>query len=173
MNHFVDILKLTLPSLIMLAAVYYIVNRFLQHSEKRRQLGIMKGNQKIITPLRLQAYERLILFLERITPDAMVMRASYPNNTVEQLHQELLQAIRAEFEHNLAQQLYVSVASWESVKHAKDYTIALINTAVKEVENEAPAIELSKQILSKTAEMELLPTQKAIIELKLDIQKIF
>ncbi|MDR2037101.1 MAG: hypothetical protein LBQ60_04190 [Bacteroidales bacterium] len=173
MDNFIDVLKIILPSVILLMAVYYIVGSFFRNSEKRYKLKAVRGNQKLITPIRLQAYERLVLFLERISPESLVMRANYPANTSEQLHNELLQAIRAEYEHNLSQQLYVSIEAWNSVKNAKNYTISLINSAAGEVEDNAPAIELSKKILNMMMELELPPTQKAIEELKKEIQQIF
>ncbi len=173
MKDLIEILKITLPSLIMLAALYYIVGGFFRNSEKRQKLKAIRGNQKLITPIRLQAYERLVLFLERISPESLVMRTNYPTKTCEQLHTELLQTIRAEFEHNLSQQLYVSVETWSSVKNAKNYTVTLINNAAKEMEDEAPAIELSRKILDMTMELEQPITDKAINELKREIQQIF
>ena len=173
MDTFLEILKLTLPSLVMLAAVCYVVGGFLRNSEKRQKLKIISGNQKLITPLRLQAYERLILFMERISPELLVMRANYPAKTCEQLHTELLDTIRAEFEHNLSQQLYVSVEAWKSVKNAKNYTVALINNAAKDMDNEAPAIVLSRKILEMAMELDQPVSEKAINELKREIQQIF
>ena len=173
MKDFVDILKITLPSLIMLVALYYIVGSFFRNSEKRQKLKIVRGNQKLITPLRLQAYERLVLLLERISPESLVMRTNYPAKTCKQLHSELLQAIRAEFEHNLSQQLYVSVEAWNNVRNAKNYTIALINNAAKDMNGEAPAIELSHKILGMTMEFEQPVIEKAINDLKREIQQIF
>ena len=101
------------------------------------------------------------------------MRANYPEKTCEQMHSELLQAIRAEFEHNLSQQLYVSVEAWHSVKNAKNYTVTLINNAAKDMENGAPAIELSRKILDMAIELDPPITEKAINELKREIQQIF
>ena len=173
MENLVEILKITLPSLIMLAALYYIVGGFFRNSENRQKMKIVRGNQKLITPLRLQAYERLVLLLERISPESLVMRGNYLYKTCEQLHQELLQAIRAEYEHNLSQQLYVSVEAWNSVRNAKNYTITLINNAAKEMDNHAPAIDLSRKILDMTMELEQPITEKAITEIKREIQQIF
>ncbi len=173
MKDFIEILKITLPSIIMLIAVYYIVGGFLRNNENRQKLKAIRGNQKLITPIRLQAYERLVLLLERISPESLVMRADYPAKTCEQLHTELLQAIRAEFEHNLSQQLYVSVEAWDSVKNAKNYTVTLINNAAKGVEDSAPAIDLSRTILDMAVELEQPITEKAINELKREIQQIF
>jgi len=168
-----DIIKITLPSLLMLVMVYYIVGGFFRNSEKRQKLKVISGNQKLITPIRLQAYERLVLLLERISPDSLVMRADYPAKTCKQLHSELLQTIRAEFEHNLSQQLYVSVETWKSVRSAKNYSIALINNAVKGMEDDTPAIEMSRRLLDMTTELGQPVIEKAINDLKREIQQIF
>jgi len=173
MEIFFDILKITLPSLLMLILVYYMMNGFFRNSEKRQKLKVIRSNQKMITPIRLQAYERLILLLERISPESLVMRTNYPAKTCEQLHSELLQTIRAEFEHNLSQQLYVSVEAWNSVRNAKNYAVALINNAAKNMDNYAPAIDLSRKILDMKMELEQPVFEKAINELKREIQQIF
>ena len=173
MIHFIEILKITLPSLLMLIMVFFIVGGFFRNSEKRQKLKVISGNQKLITPIRLQAYERLVLLLERISPDSLVMRADYPAKTCKQLHSELLQTIRAEFEHNLSQQLYVSTEAWNSVRSAKNYSIALINNAVKGMEDETPAIELSRRLLDMSTELGQPVIEKAINDLKREIQQIF
>jgi hypothetical protein len=173
MELFFDILKITLPSLIMLIAVYCIMNGFFRNNEKRQKLKTIRGNQKLITPIRMQAYERLVLLLERISPESLVMRADYPAKTCKQLHSELLQTIRAEFEHNLSQQLYVSEEAWNSVRSAKNFSIALINNAVKGIEDDAPAIDLSRKILDVTIELGQPVIEKAINEIKREIQQIF
>jgi len=173
MKEVFEIIKIVLPSLVMLVAIYYIVGGYFRNSEKRQKLKSIRGNQKLITPLRLQAYERLILFLERISPELLVMRVAPPIRTCEQLYSELLQTIRAEFEHNLSQQLYVSAEAWKSVKNAKNYTIALINNAAKDMDNAAPAIILSRKILEMAMELDQPVSEKAINELKREIQQIF
>ena len=173
MEVFFEILKITLPSLLMLILVYCMMNGFFRSSEKQQKLKVIRGNQKLVTPVRLQAYERLILLLERISPESLVMRADYPAKTCKQLHSELLQIIRAEFEHNLSQQLYVSVEAWHSVRNAKNYSVALVNNAVKGMEDDAPAIELSRKILDMTTMLDQPVIEKAINELKREIQQIF
>jgi len=173
MELFFDILKITLPPLLMLILVYFMVNGYFRNSEKLQKLKVIRGNQKIITPLRLQAYERLILLMERIMPESLVMRANYPTKTCGQLQSELLQIIRAEFEHNLSQQIFVSVEAWSQVRKAKNYAIALINNASKDIEDSAPAIHLSRRILDSTKELEHPVFENAINELKREIQQIF
>ena len=173
MNELVEIIKITLPSLILLIAVYCIVGGYFRNNVKRRQLKIARANQKLITPLRLQAYERLILLLERISPESLVMRTNYPAKTCEQLHSELLQAIRAEYEHNLSQQLYVSIEAWNSVRTAKNHIVTLINNAAKDMDDgSAPAIELSRKILDLDMKLEQPVTERAINDIKREIQQI-
>jgi hypothetical protein len=173
MKDLIEIIKITLPSVVMLAAIYYIVGNHFRHSGQRHKMKAAAANRKLITPVRLQAYERLVLFLERISPESLVMRVNYPAHTCAQLHTELLQAIRAEYEHNLSQQLYVSIEAWNSVKNAKNYIVALINNAAKEVSGDAPAIELSKKILNMAMELEQPPAEKAANEIKREIRQIF
>ena len=173
MDLFFEIIKISLPSIIMLIAISYIVGGYFNNNEKRHKLKVIRGNQKLITPIRLQAYERLVLLLERISLESLVLRAEYPSKLCGQLHTDLLQAIRAEFEHNLSQQLYVSSEAWNSVKNAKNYTVSLINNAAKEVNDHAPAIELSRKILDMSMELEQPITDKAINVLKQEIQQIF
>jgi len=157
----------------MLIALHYIVGGYFRDSEKRHKLKAVRGSQKLITPLRMQAYERLVMLLERISPDALVMRANVPMKTCETLHAELLQIIRAEFDHNISQQLYVSIEAWSSVKNAKNFTISLINNAAKDIEMNAPGVLLSRKILDMAMELEQPITEKALNEIKREIQEIF
>jgi hypothetical protein len=168
-----DFFKLLLPSVVLLIAVIYIVGGYFRENEKRHKMKTARGNQKLITPLRLQAYERLVMLLERIAPDSLVLRANYPTKTCESLQAELLKTIRAEFEHNLSQQLYVSEEAWNSVRNAKNYTISLINTAAAQLDGKAPAIELSRKILDMSTALEQPITEKAINEIRKEIQQIF
>ena len=172
MEEVFEIIKIVLPSLVMLVAIYYIVGGYFRNSEKYQKLKSIRGNQKLITPLRLQAYERLVLFLERISPELLVMRG-VSARSCEQLQSELLQTIRAEFEHNLSQQLYVSTEAWKSVKNAKNYIVALITNAAKDMDNEAPSIMLSRKILEMAMELDQPISEKAINDLRREIQQIF
>jgi len=168
-----DFLKIISPSIVMLIALHYIVGGYFRDSEKRQKLEAARGNQQLITPLRLQAYERLVMLLERISPESLVMRTNSITKTCEEMHAELLQTIRAEFDHNLSQQLYVSIEAWNSVCKAKNYTISLINNAAKDIDSKAPAIILSRKMLDIAMELEQPITEKALNEIKREIQEIF
>ncbi|WP_462281435.1 DUF7935 family protein, partial [Salinivirga cyanobacteriivorans] len=113
-----EILKYILPGLIVFAAVYLVLHYHLKQQREKAKVEVMLNNRKTIIPLRLQAYERLLLFLERISPEALIMRIQRPSLSVFELQSKLLQTIRTEFDHNLTQQLYVSNDAWKYVRNA-------------------------------------------------------
>ena len=160
-------------ALLVFGAVIFVLNRMLQNDERKRQAEIIADTRRITIPMRLQAYERLILFLERITPDSMVIRVKNEALTNADLHLMLLKTIRNEFEHNLSQQLYVGTQAWEDVKKAKEDIATLINDAAKTQNPTEASIGLSKAIFDKLVEAGESPTAMAIEELKKEARKIF
>jgi hypothetical protein len=168
-----EILKYTIPSLILFLTVYYILHSYFYDQDKKRQYKGMLKNKELIIPVRLQAYERIILFLERISPDSLIMRISQPGMTSQQLQTDLLATIRAEFEHNLSQQLYVSTDAWNYVKNARANTIKLINIAAEKIPGNAPYVKLSASILDLSVQEEKTPSGVAIEFIKKEVQKLF
>jgi len=173
MKELLEILKYTLPSLIVFLAAYYVLRSLLRTQEDQRKMEVVLENQRLITPVRLQAYERLILFLERISPESLVMRLNRPGLTVQQLHQEMLTAIRNEYEHNLSQQLYISPAAWEVIRNARGQILKLINTTFEEFKADDAAVEYSRRIFEKLVDIVKLPTQIAIDYLKNEVNRLF
>jgi hypothetical protein len=169
----IELLKIILPSVFVFLAGYLAIERLLREETRRRKAELTQNNQKITTPVRLQAYERLTLFLERISPDSLLVRVNQPNLTARKLQSNLLQNIRAEWEHNLSQQLYVSNNAWQLVKNAKDNVIKLVNTTVDKLPPDTPAIKVSQQILETLVELENHPTSFAIDFLKKEVREIF
>jgi hypothetical protein len=127
----------------------------------------------MITPLRLQAYERTILFLERISPENLIMRVNKAGFTCQQLQAEMLHAIRSEYEHNLTQQIYISHGAWEMLKIARGRTIQLINSLSEKVTKDSPSINLSKAILETMVDEEKIPAADAIAFIKKEIGQLF
>ena len=168
-----EILKYTLPALIVFFTAFIILRQMIKTEQARQKLEMVLQNQKILTPIRLQAYERLTLFLERITPDSLIMRVNKPGMTCGQLHQGLLQAIRAEYEHNMSQQVYISTRAWEVVKNARSGVIKLINTSADKFKADDPALKMNKLILERSMEVEKHPTQVAIEFLKSELSELF
>jgi len=142
--------------------------------KKFRQNVPVNEEQKIILPLRLQAYERIIMFLERISPGTLIPRVLRQEMNALQLQQALIRAIREEFEYNLSQQLYISSRAWELVKNAKEEMVKLINIAGAQVNEFAPSGELARIIFEKSmGEKNQQPLVTAIEEVKQEIQKLF
>ncbi|NOZ45267.1 MAG: hypothetical protein GXO79_00640 [Chlorobi bacterium] len=170
MENIAEILKYTIPALIVFLTAYLLISKMLNNFDKIRNAELIMENQKITTSLKLQAYERLVLLLERLSPDALIMRISKNNMTSKQLHTSLLSAIRSEFDHNLSQQIYISAKAWSVIKGAKENLIKLINNAAEKVEPDKPSVLLSKAIIERLMEIDKPPTQIAIDYLKEELQ---
>ena len=170
---FFEILKYILPALIVFLTSYMLIRKFLENDHKIRKIDLMLKNEQYILPVRLQAYERLVLFLERISPESLLMRVNRQGMTSQQLHSELLSIIRSEFEHNISQQIYISRESWEIIKNARSSLINIINTAAKSIEPDSPSIKLSQTILETIIDKEDSPTNVAIDHIKKEINELF
>lgn len=173
METFLEILKYSLPAVFLLIMTYLMLSNFMDNEEKRRSYFLKKETQKSALPIRMQAYERISLFLERITPDRLLIRVPVQNRTVKQYRRELVNVIRVEFEHNLSQQIYLSEGAWHMVVRAKSTTESLINTAAGELKDDDPGIELSKKLLNQAMEMEKFPTKQALSYLKGEVKRDF
>lgn len=173
MNELLEILKYTIPALIVFITAFLLLRLFFKNEEKRRKYELSLNYKETILPLRLQAYERLILFLERISPDSLVMRLSRSDLTVLQMQNELLTSIRSEFEHNLAQQTYISSSAWEMVKAAKNSVIKLVNESAADFKAEAKGINLSKSIIENEMQLKNSPVYAALEFLKKEVRELF
>lgn len=168
-----EVLKYTVPSFIVFITAYFIIRKFIDNEIKKRMFEQATKNQEMITPVRLQAYERLSLFLERISPEFLIMRTNQPGMSSKQLQQELLSVIRSEFEHNLSQQIYISDKAWEIVKDCRGNLTKIINSSAEVIKPDSPSINLSKTILEKIMDMEQSPTDEALEFLKKEVQSNF
>ena len=173
MYQFFEILKYTLPSVIVFLTVYFLFKLQLQSEEKRKILQLKQDSKNIITPLRLQTYERVILYLERINPSNLVVRMNNPGLNVTQFQMLLLSTVRSEFDHNLSQQLYISSFGWNALKNAKEEVVKLVNLAVAKLEPNAPSTELSSKIFEMMVETQNNPTDKALEVIKKEISIYF
>ncbi len=158
-----EIMKYTVPALIVLIASYSIVQKFLISETQRKHMAIFRESQDITLRLRLQAYERMVLFVERISPGQLIPRIYDASMTVRDLQQAYIFNVRAEFEHNLAQQIYVSKNVWETVKSVKEQEINMVIQVAQTLSPDAPAKDLHTRILEilLKADQEL-PTNVAL-----------
>jgi 16S rRNA C1402 (ribose-2'-O) methylase RsmI len=155
------------------ATAYFTVKNFLDNESKKRMSDLRQANQNLVTPIRLQAYERVVLFLERISPNSLVMRTHKNGMSGLLLQSELIKTIRSEYEHNLSQQIYMSNNAWQMVTTAKEEIIKLINISATKVPETATGLELAQMILGITGQIQKLPTQVAVEYIKKEISQNF
>lgn len=173
MNALLEVLKYILPSLVVFATAYLLIKSFFEDHLRRKEMEIRAIQKKDLTPLKLQAYERIVLFLERISPHSLLPRTQKIGMDASFLQNQLLSSIRSEFEHNLSQQIYISKEAWTVTKNAKENIVKIINSASDGVDSNAPAFELSKRILEKMIQMNVSPTDSAIAFLKKEVDSYF
>lgn len=171
MNTVAIILVSVLPSMIVAVAAFFIVKYFIENDQKKKVLELKFQSKSITTPVLLQAYERMALFLERIEPNQLLFRVNNPELTAAQMQAVLLSTIRSEYEHNMSQQIYISPEVWESIKRAKENVVNAINIAAGKLSPEAMAIDLDSAIFQITAEES--PIAAAMKNLKKEIQTLY
>lgn len=168
-----DLIKILIPGLLVAGVVYFLISKYMDQENKKRTFEYKLETQKHITPLRLQAYERAVLYLERISPNSIILRTYKAGMSAKLLQADIIKAIREEYEHNMAQQIYISPGSWNMLKQAKDETTKMINLAAMHVSDDAGGNDLAQLIFEAISKMEKLPTDIAITYLKNDLQKTF
>ncbi len=169
------ILSSVLSAAIVGAVAYLIINKFVENEQKKSLLELKKIQEsealKVVNPIRLQAYERLALFLERISPNSLVLRCYQPGMDLKLLQGVMTKNVRDEFEHNLSQQVYVSTEAWSRIKEAKEEMINLINSAAVSLPPDADPMSLAGAVFENSAKQNPLDT--ALEFLKEEIRKDF
>jgi hypothetical protein len=173
MEDLLDLLKYTVPALVVFVACFFILKKFMDNEYRKQLLELRKANQNYTTPLRLQAYERMILFLERVSLNNLVSRVQKRGMSAKQFQSDLIVTVRTEFEHNLSQQIYVSQTAWDTVKLAKEEVIKVINISATQVRDDATSAELSQKIFEILLKLEVSPTQMAISTIKKEVRQLF
>lgn len=171
LSKIIELLSFTLPAIVTGLVAIYFFKTYVANEDNRRNFLLRKENQKAALPLRLQAFERLVLFLERISLNKLLVRIAPTGKDALKYSHKLITIIEQEFEHNLAQQIYVSETAWKAVVTSKNLMIKIIRTTAdkKEIEN---ADQLRAFILENELKNDS-PTNAAISFLKLEAQKSF
>ena len=167
-----DILKITLPALIVFFTAWILLRNLIKNDQDKRRQELILQNSRTIIPIKLQAYERIILFLERISLESLLVRVSSTNMSASQLHSALVTTIRSEYEHNLSQQIYMSPQAWEVVRNARSNMIKIINSEAEKMPASASGMELGKLLLEKIMELEKEPTRAAIEYVKGEVSRM-
>ena len=173
------VLILVLSMLAMAAVtggiVYLLVKRYFDNLQKERLLQMKLDERsetlKVVTPIRLQAYERMALFLERISPNSLVLRCYQPGMDLRLLQGVMTKNIRDEWEHNLSQQVYLSAELWANIREAKDEMVNLVNSAAVSLTDTTDPTRLAATIFASAADHS--PVDSALEAMHKELKELF
>jgi hypothetical protein len=169
-DKFLELLMYTVPSLITGGVAYYLFATYFKDQQNTRRWLLQKENQKHSLPLRLQAYERLALLLERINPSKLLIRVAPLNEDKVAYQNLLIHHIEQEYEHNITQQVYVTDDLWTMLLTAKNTIIQNIRKTTLD-ETVTNADQLREKILSNLLEGQT-PTSIALSYLKNEVAEV-
>ncbi|MEI6408086.1 MAG: hypothetical protein WCR52_01770 [Bacteroidota bacterium] len=174
MESFLEILKYTIPGLIVFATAYFLLKLYLDDRQQLNQQAMHHDTIKITLPIRLQAYERLTLLCERATIPNTLLRIRMPDMTMGTLRGSLMLAIRQEFEHNISQQVYVSNTLWQIISLAKEETLSLISQAADGLDPDGPDQMLVDKLLYVLDSPGVVdPLNRALVAIRTEAGQLF
>ena len=176
MIHYLITTLAVLATLALAGGIFYLlVKRYFDNEQKARLLQMKiderRETLKSVTPIRLQAYERMALFLERIAPGSLVLRCYQPGMDLRLLQGVMTKNIRDEWEHNLSQQVYLGAALWARIREAKDEMINLVNSSAVSLTEETDPTRLAASIFASAAQHS--PCDAALETLHKEINELF
>lgn len=166
METLLEIIKLTIPGMLAFLAAYFVLKVYLDNQQKMQQLKMQQEQVQAGLPMRLQAYERLSLFCERIAIPSLLLRVRREGLSSGELRIALLIAIQQEYEHNITQQVYVSSQLWEIIKLARDESINFISIVAEKVGGKAEGKELANMLIGLVNQQEAMAVDKALLAIK-------
>jgi HAMP domain-containing protein len=168
----IELLILTVACGTISLIAYWLINRPIRLEKMKMDFEEGKARTKVVTPIKLNAYERLVLFLERNSPDEILNREMEPKMSCFDLQMRLLKVMRQEFEHNVSQQIYVSKAAWQAVTDAKENMVQLVNMCATQVSSNEPALRLAQTIIATYNSTNETAVKNAINLLKNEIGRL-
>ncbi|NEN22458.1 hypothetical protein G3O08_02945 [Cryomorpha ignava] len=182
MNDILSIILALAPYLIIGFVLIYLFHeamRFIKTRDEQmiklrlatNQNTVSSGQSESVIKLELQAAERFALYLERISPDRLVMRLHQTGMSAKMLQSEMLRAIREEFDHNLSQQIYISENAWELIKNAKEEMVKFISVCGDNMGDKNSGLDLSRKIFEAASRVEKLPSEIALQYLRKETRR--
>ena len=160
-----------LPAILVGIVAYYFFKGHTANEEGRRRYLIQKEAQNKVIPLRLQAYERLTLFLERIDPNKLLIRVKPYSDELEKYEELLIKNIDQEFEHNLTQQIYITPECWNLINAAKNATMQVIRQSA--MNEKVDSADKLREFLLNHFMGEITPSKKALAYVKKEVKELF
>lgn len=168
-----DILFYLAAPALVLATAYFLITKFFEREQRLQLFELKRSVQQNTLPLRLQAYERVLLYLERIMLNNLVARVNDSDMNVRQLQMSMIHTIRDEYDHNITQQLYMSSASWLLVKKTKEETITIIINTAETLDPNLPSANLAKALFEYIINNDFIGTQEAMDIIKDEARQLF
>lgn len=157
----------------LIIVIVVLFNKWLKHKERAWAFVLKQDNNKAMAPLRISAYERIIVMLERISPQSLVMRHNLNSTSATYLQMEMIKSLREEFDHNISLQMYVSQETWEKIKRAKEETLELVKVAFTRVKHDGSAMDLGREILLLEATVGNSAIREAIHAIRAEMTRYF
>jgi hypothetical protein len=173
MEIILDFGKILLPAALVLYAMYLTMKSMLARETLKANVDYKVENSKLILPNRLLAFERMCLFLERLSPGNLILRLNTGSMSAKALQHLMIAEIREEFNHNLSQQIYMSDESWKNIKNTVEDVIALINTSAEKLSENAKSVELARLIFNEMEKRETDPVEITLSAVKSEIRTLF
>jgi hypothetical protein len=173
LSFFLEILKITIPGLIVFLTAYFVLKTYLENQQKLEGIKIRGQQLSATSPLKLQAYERLSLLCERIAIPSLLLRVRKEGMSVGELRIALLIAIQHEYEHNITQQVYVSQQLWEIIKIARDESVEFVTLVAERLDTKADGRELAAALINLLNQRESIATEKALLAIKKEAATMF
>lgn len=173
MELFLELLKYTIPSLVVFATAYFLLKLYLDDRLRYERAIQRTESLKTTLPLRLQAYERLTLLCDRAGIPSTLLRIRMPGMTTGDLRGALMLSINQEFDHNTSQQLYVSETLWQIITLAKNETLAFVSQTASDLPADGNADELVSSLLQAIDQMPATPLQRAIVAIRTEAGQLF
>lgn len=168
LERIIELLSYTIPAMVTGLVAYYFFLNHTRNEERKMKLMLLKENQKHALPIRLQAYERMTLYLERISPSSLVIRIAAVNNDKNAYASSIINTINQEFEHNMAQQIYITSKCWNVIMASKNATIQMIKKAQAD-----PAVSNTQELREAILKLTLStppPSNTALAFIKDEVQ---
>ncbi|WP_107830988.1 hypothetical protein ABZR88_22370 [Mucilaginibacter yixingensis] len=169
----VEVFKYAVAGILVLFAALYLFKPYLNNQEKFKLIEFRRAQAAQTLPMRLQAYERLILLIDRINPANMLIRLNANAYSAAELHSLIINEVRNEYQHNVTQQLYVSPASWTVAKRIKADTTNLVNNVARTLPGDATGLDLGRAILTQLSQAEIDPYDAAAQLIRADVTELF
>lgn len=169
----VEVFKYAVAGILVVCAALYLFKPYLNNQERIKLIELKRSQAAQTLPMRLQAYERLILLIDRINPANMLIRLNANSYSAAQLHSLIINEVRNEYQHNVTQQLYVSPASWAVAKRIKMDTTNLVNNVARALPGDATGLDLGRAILTQLSQADIDPYDAAAQLIRADVTELF